>query len=144
MRMSKLFVIVGKLGAMAGIAAIAYFYCAWRLAFAQHRPWAAHYVPLNTSVAIVTGALACAVILLLNERNVDRVIVVSLLSVVCALIGVVFLSDPHMHGSYDHGFGETEQNALILGSLGAIVGYGIACALLAAWHNRKNGPEATG
>jgi hypothetical protein len=141
MRLSKPSKLVSEIGLTVCVAAIVWAYCASYLAFAHRCLWAKHHVATNISIAVATGILACAIVWLTNERNIKRVAVVSVLSVLGALIGVVFLSEPMTWGSYDHG-GEARRNALILGPLGAIVGYGIACGLLAVWPRGKDRSNA--
>jgi hypothetical protein len=128
--MSKLFAIISRLGAMAYVAAVVGAYYAKSLEWAHRSLWYAHYFWLDISIAAATGVLACVVVFLLNQRNAGRVITISVLATICAWIGVAILSDPMTWGSYDHG-GETVHNALFYGPLGVIVGYFIACVLLA-------------
>jgi hypothetical protein len=137
MHVSRPSKLVSEIGLTVCVAAIVWGYCASYFAFAHRFLWAKQHVATNVSIAVMTGIIACAIVWLTNKRIIGRVAVVSVLSVVGALIGVVFLSDPHLYGSYDHGFGETDRNSIVLGIGGTLAGYGIACVLLAFRVPRK-------
>jgi hypothetical protein len=128
---------------MFGIALVTAFtslHCANLLARSHRSLWFADSLRLDMSLGVTAGALACAVVLSLDERNAGRAIVVLIFASIGALVGVN-LGEPMWWGSYDHG-GEAINNALFSGPLGAVAGYLLACMLLTWRRCRNNRPIA--
>jgi hypothetical protein len=137
--MSRLLAIAGKVVGIALVVVAAHAYYLLLSEWAHHHRAFAPYLWLDVSISVVAGMLACIVVLSLNRRNAVGVIVVAVFATIGAFVGDI-LSNPMTRGRYDHG-GETENNALLLDPLGAVVGYLIASVLLGYWRLRKH--EAT-
>jgi hypothetical protein len=133
--MSRLFAIVGRTVGLLIVAGMTHAYCLRILEKAARLPWFDRYQRLDMGVAVVAGVLACAVVLSLRERNFGGMLLVFVLATTGAVVGVE-LSEPMWWGSYDHG-GETVENAMSFGPLGAVAGYLIANALRVGRRSRN-------
>jgi hypothetical protein len=110
-----------------GIGAAVWKYCAYWVGWAErHRhlvgeTWAVFFIAL----AVATGLTACAVVLLTNRDNFERIAINTAIIFGCAVVSFS-LADPLNYGSYNHGFGDEDLDQLLSAVMGALVGYGIA------------------
>jgi hypothetical protein len=122
--MRTLIVVIAKGLAILAIAASTYGYAK----FAYRRGELGDPFPAVLTISIVAAILASTVVLLLNARNARRVIVVAAFALCGAFLGVTVLSDP---GEPCFETAE-DQNRLLFGPLGAIVGGIVAWMILSA------------
>src|SRR5262245_13415942 len=122
--MAKTLEFAVKFSAVSAVAWLTFRWLRFFVPWASAREYLEPFAPLYVAAVLIAAVSASCAILLTTRQHFKRIMTNVLIIFASAAIGW-WLGDPMAQGSYDHGWGESEQGWLVGGCLGAFFGYAL-------------------